>query len=72
MSKSWVLEPCKSKKAILKIELKLQEKIKPYASSFIGNTNPDDTGGRTPNNDPNNENTVKSKTTDGNSTPSTL
>jgi hypothetical protein len=51
---------------------KLQEKIKPYASSFIGNTNPDDTGGRTPNNDPNNENTVKSKTTDGNSTPSTL
>jgi hypothetical protein len=53
--------------------LKLQEKIKPYASSYIGNSNvPSDPNGRPSNTDPNNENTIKSKTTDGNSTPSNL
>jgi hypothetical protein len=47
--------------------LKLQEKIKPYLQSSVMTS--DDVGAPTVDN-PDNENTVKSKTTDGNSNPS--
>jgi hypothetical protein len=48
-------------------ELKLQEKIKPYQSSFTLNGNE---AGRPNSDNSNNDNTAKSKTSDGNSTPS--
>ncbi|MNF72740.1 hypothetical protein D3C84_547230 [compost metagenome] len=47
--------------------LKLQERIKPYQSTHT--TSNEDAGAPT-NDNPDNENTIKSKTTDGNSTPS--
>jgi hypothetical protein len=47
-------------------ELKLQEKIKPYLSSFT--TTGNDVGAPTID-DPNNDNTAKSKTSDGNTNP---
>jgi hypothetical protein len=47
-------------------ELKLQEKIKPYQSSFTMNG---EDAGRPSEDNSDNENTIKSKTTDGNSTP---
>jgi hypothetical protein len=47
--------------------LDLQNKIKPYKTSHTMNG---DEAGRPPDDNPDNENTVKSKTTDGNSTPS--
>jgi hypothetical protein len=47
--------------------LKLQEKIKPYLQSSVMTS--DDVGAPTVDN-PDNDNTVKSKTTDGNSNPS--
>lgn len=48
-------------------ELKLQEKIKPYMSTYTMNG---DESGRPNEDNPENDNTVKSKTTDGNNTPS--
>lgn len=48
-------------------ELKLQEKVKPYQSSFTMNG---EGAGRPSDEGSVNENTIKSKTTDGNSTPS--
>jgi hypothetical protein len=47
-------------------ELKLQEKIKPYQSSYTMNN---DGSGAPSNDNPDNENTVRSKTADGNSNP---
>lgn len=47
--------------------LKLQEKVKPYQSSFTLTS--DDVGGAPVVDNPDNENTIKSKTTDGNNTP---
>jgi hypothetical protein len=48
-------------------ELKLQEKIKPYQSSFTLNG---DEAGRPTDDNPDNDNTSRSKTSDGNSNPS--
>lgn len=47
-------------------DLKLQNKIKPYQSTY---TMSDSTGGRTSVDDPTNENTIQSKTIDGNNSP---
>lgn len=48
--------------------LKLPEKIKPYSSAYIGNTSVDGAG-RPLNDDSENDNTIKSKTSDGNNIP---
>ena len=47
--------------------LRLQEKIKPYSNAYIGVQ--ENKSGRPSNDDPENDNTIRSKTTDGNNVP---
>lgn len=47
--------------------LKLADKIRPYQTAYTNNG--DKNNGRPTNNDPNNESTIRSKTTDGNNNP---